>query len=67
MAKNGFDIWMDIKNILHGERIIFAVADGLNIALTNSIKNKNPRIIPVLLDDCTIPSVLSGQLLFRCS
>lgn len=86
MAKSGFDIWMDVKNISLGESIISAIAEGLNkvdiymlfisynsskspwvteelnIALTKSIENKKPRIIPVLLDDCTIPSALSGRL-----
>ena len=86
MAKNGFDIWMDVKNISLGESIISAIAEGLNnadiymlfishnsskspwvteelnIALTKSIENKKPRIIPVLLDDCSIPSALSGRL-----
>lgn len=86
MANNGFDIWMDVKNISLGESIVSAVAEALNnadiymlfishnsnkspwvveelnIALTHSIEKKKPRIIPVLLDDCQIPSVLSGRL-----
>ena len=86
MAKNGFDIWMDVKNISLGEYIISAIAEGLsnvdiymifishnsskspwvteelNIALTKNIENKKPQIIPVLLDDCSIPSALSGRL-----
>ena len=86
MAQNGFDIWMDVKNICLGENIISAISEGLNnadiymlfisqnsnrsswvteelnIALTKSVENKKPRIVPVLLDDCTIPSVLSGRL-----
>ena len=86
MAKNGFDIWMDVKNISLGESIISAIAEALNnvdiymlfishnssespwvteewnIALTKNIEHKKPRIIPVLLDDCNIPSALSGRL-----
>lgn len=86
MAKNGFDIWMDVKRISLGESIISAVASALNqadvymlfisnnsnksswvseelnIALTKSIENKKPRIIPVLLDDCNIPITLTGRL-----
>lgn len=86
MVKNGFDIWMDVKNISLGESIISAIAEELNkvdiymlfishnsskspwvteemnIALSKSIENKKPRIIPILLDDCTIPSALSGRL-----
>lgn len=38
------------------------VTEELNIALTKNIENKKPRIIPVLLDDCSIPSALSGRL-----
>ena len=30
MAKNGFDIWMDVKNISLGESIISAIAEALN-------------------------------------
>ena len=30
MAKNGFDIWMDVKNISLGEYIISAIAEGLS-------------------------------------
>lgn len=86
MAKNGFDIWMDVKQIKLGESIISAVSDGLNnadiymifisqnsnsslwveqelnIALTKNVENRKPLIIPVLLDDCTIPTVLEGRL-----
>lgn len=38
------------------------VAEELNIALTKSIKHAKPKVIPVLLDDCTIPTVLEGRL-----
>lgn len=86
MAQNGFDIWMDVKNIQLGENIVSAIVDGLNkidiymifishnsnespwvteelnIALTKNIKQQKPRIIPVLLDDCTMPAVLLGRL-----
>lgn len=86
MAQNGFDIWMDVKNIPLGESIVSVIANGLNnidiymvfishnsnkspwvteelnIALTKSIEQQKPRIIPVLLDDCAIPTVLSGRL-----
>lgn len=86
MQQNGFDIWMDVKNIHLGDSIVSVISDGLNnadiymvflshnsnqsswvteelnIALTKSIENKKPRIIPVLLDDCTIPSVLTDRL-----
>lgn len=86
MAKNGYDVWMDVKSISLGENIISAIAKALdkidiymlfisnnsnaspwvaeeiNIALTHSIKRNKPRIIPVLLDNCQIPEVLSGRL-----
>lgn len=86
MAKNGFDIWMDVKQIQLGENIISAISDGLNvadiymifishnsnrslwvaqelnIALAKNVENKKPKIIPVLLDDCAIPTVLEGRL-----
>lgn len=86
MTQNGFDVWMDVKNISLGESIVSAIANGLNnidiymvfishnsnkspwvteelnIALTKSIESQKPRIIPVLLDDCTIPAVLLGRL-----
>lgn len=86
MAKIGYDIWMDVKNISLGDHIISAIAEGLdsadiymlflshnsinsswvteelNIALTKSIENRKLQIIPVLLDDCTIPSTLTGRL-----
>lgn len=38
------------------------VSEELNIALTKNITDKKPQIIPVLLDDCSIPSALSGRL-----
>ena len=38
------------------------VSEELNIALTKSIEKNKPKIIPVLLDDCTIPQVLTGRL-----
>ena len=30
MAQNGFDIWMDVKNIPLGESIVSVIANGLN-------------------------------------
>lgn len=38
------------------------VSEELNIALSKNITNKKPQIIPVLLDDCSIPTALSGRL-----
>lgn len=32
MASNGFEIWMDVKNIHLGERIVSAISEGLNQA-----------------------------------
>lgn len=34
----------------------------LNIALTRNIEYNKPRVIPILLDDCTVPAALTGQL-----
>lgn len=86
MAKNGFDIWMDVKQIQLGESIVSAISDGLNdadiymifishnsnnsmwvaqelnIAFAKNVENKKPQIIPVLLDDCSIPTVLEDRL-----
>lgn len=86
IAKNNFDIWMDVKDIPLGESLISTISkalnsadiymlfisnnsvkspwisEELNIALSKNITNKKPRIIPVLLDDCSIPSALSGRL-----
>lgn len=85
LANNGFDIWMDVKNISLGESIVSSIATGLNeasiymlfisknsnksswvneelnIALSMSINNKTLKIVPVLLDDCEIPLVLTGR------
>ena len=38
------------------------VTEELNIALTLSIENKKPLVVPVLLDDCEIPQLLIGRL-----
>lgn len=57
---NNVDIYMLF--ISHNSNKSPWVTEELNIALNKSIENKKPRIIPVLLDDCTIPSVLSGRL-----
>lgn len=37
------------------------VSEELNLALTKNIQNKKPRIIPVLLDNCTVPASLADR------
>lgn len=38
------------------------VTEELNIALTKNIETKKPQIVPVLLDNCKIPPILTGRL-----
>ena len=37
------------------------VNEELNLALTRNIEHSRPTIIPVLLEDCPLPSVLNGR------
>lgn len=34
----------------------------LNIALTRNIENNKPSVIPILLDECPVPAILTGKL-----
>lgn len=57
---NSADIYMLF--ISHNSNESSWVNEELKIAFTKSIKSNKPRIIPVLLDDCSIPAVLSDRL-----
>lgn len=85
LSKNGYNVWMDVKNIRLGDSIISEVVKGLDnaeiyiifishnsnesqwvteelsIAFSKYIELKKPKIIPVLLDDCKIPTILLGR------
>ena len=84
LALNGYDIWMDVKDIVPGDNYIYKIFEGVhssdvyviflsNASITSNyvtaelshavkcqIENPTFKILPILLEDVSIPHIISN-------